>query len=322
MPEKNSDNKQFYPFDQNKPILDYPISLDHTRMMQYITCFKERYPFLQVQNIGTSVLGKNIPLLSLGEGDKCVFYIGAQNGMDWITSIILLRFVNEYAEYYRTGRRLYGLYLPYSFHQRRIFVLPMLNPDGVDYVLHGITADNPLYERLVKMNGGNMDFSHWQANGRGVDLKHNFDSGFEEYRAHANSIGITQGCSAGFGGESAESEVEAAYLGRYIRYLQPQLHAIVSLETKGEKISYAADNVIYPRTLALARILSRLTSYALLPPKESERSAGCVDWATQKLQIPAFTVSCGRGQRPLPQEEYFCIYASLREMLFQVPQLI
>ena len=99
MPEKNSDNKQFYPFDQNKPILDYPISLDHTRMMQYITCFKERYPFLQVQNIGTSVLGKNIPLLSLGEGDKCVFYIGAQNGMDWITSIILLRFVNEYAEY-------------------------------------------------------------------------------------------------------------------------------------------------------------------------------------------------------------------------------
>lgn len=322
MPEKNTDNKQFYPFDPNKPILDYPIPMDHTRMMQYISCFRERYSFLQVQNIGSSVLGKNIPLLSLGEGDKCVLYVGALNGMDWMTTILLLRFINEYAEYYRTGRQIYGLYLPYLFHQRRILVIPMLNPDAVDYVLHGITAENPLYERLIKMNGGSMDFSHWQANGRGVDLKYNFDVGFEEYRTHANSIGITEGCSSGFGGESAESEPETAYLCQYVRYIQPQLHTIVCLQTPGENIFYSADSTILPRNLALAKILSRLTSYTLLSPNDSCKSASCVDWATKKLQIPAYTVSCGRGQRPLPQEQYFCIYASLREMLFQMPQLI
>ena len=32
------------------------------------------YPFLQVQNIGFSVLGKQLPIIRLGRGEKEVFY--------------------------------------------------------------------------------------------------------------------------------------------------------------------------------------------------------------------------------------------------------
>jgi g-D-glutamyl-meso-diaminopimelate peptidase len=57
----------------------------------------------------------------------------------------------------------------------------MLNPDGVDLQIKGIEAGGILSERLLKMNGRE-DFSHWQANARGVDLNHNYDAGFHEYK--------------------------------------------------------------------------------------------------------------------------------------------
>jgi g-D-glutamyl-meso-diaminopimelate peptidase len=61
-------------------------------------------------------------------------------------------------------------------------VIPMLNPDGVEYQIHGVEENNPLRERLLEMNDGSEDFSAWQANARGVDLNHNYDAGFAEYK--------------------------------------------------------------------------------------------------------------------------------------------
>ncbi len=323
MSEKTTDtSNDFYPFDTTKRILDYPMPMDHTRMMQYIECFRERYSFLEIQNLGTSVLGKNIPLLCLGEGEKTVLYVGAHHGMEWMTTILLLRFVNEYAEGYRTGRHIYSVYLPYLFRRRRICIVPMLNPDGVDYAINGVTADNPLLERLIKMNRGNSDFSRWQANGRGVDLNHNYDADFEVYRSLAEKDGITQGAPTRFCGEQAESEPEVGYLCNYIRYGQKSISAILSLHTQGEEIYYSSRGMTTPRSLPIARILSRLSGYRIASPEGPSSYSGLLDWCIQKMQIPAFTLECGKGRNPLPLETYFCVYASLRELLFEAPQLI
>ena len=35
------------------------------------------YPFLQMQNVGYSVLGKSLPVIRLGRGPKQVFYSGS-----------------------------------------------------------------------------------------------------------------------------------------------------------------------------------------------------------------------------------------------------
>ncbi|MBQ7337255.1 MAG: M14 family metallocarboxypeptidase [Clostridia bacterium] len=312
----------FCPFDTGKAILDYPVPMDHARMMQYLECFRERYSFLDIQNLGSSVLGKNIPLISLGQGKKCVLYVGAHHGMEWITTILLLRFINEYAESYRTGRHIYSVYLPYLFRQRRILIVPMLNPDGVDYVINGVAQSNPLRERLIKMNGGSTDFSQWQANGRGVDLNHNYNADFEEYRAYAAQSGISEGAPSRYCGENAESEPETGYLCNYLRYAQNDIGAILSFHTQGEEIYYSSRGITTPRSLPLARILSRLTSYKLTTPEGHAAYSGLLDWCVQKMNIPAFTLECGKGTNPLPQELYFCIYAAIRELLFETPQLI
>ena len=52
------------------------------------------------------------------------------------------------------------------------------------------------------------DFTHWQANARGVDLNHNYDAGFLEYKQIEAEQGILGGGPTRYSGECPESEPE------------------------------------------------------------------------------------------------------------------
>lgn len=317
-----SNGANLLPFDTSKSILDYPLPLTWERMMAYLNCFSERYPFLSYGTLGESVLGRSIPVITLGEGKKTFVYVGTHHAMEWITSVLLLRFINEYAEAYRDGRRVYNVHLPYLFKERRIIVIPMLNPDGVSYVLEGVREDNPLYSRLERMNPRHPDYSHWQANARGVDLNHNYDAGFLEYKALERESGILGGGPTRYSGECPESEPEVGYLCNYIRFHREEIHAVLTLHTQGEEIYYTSGEEVTPRSAAMAKALSRLCGYALAKPEGMAAYGGLTDWCIRSLGLPSFTVECGKGENPLPAEQYFCIYASLRQMLFEAPLLL
>ncbi len=205
-------------FDGSRALLDFSVPMDYARMMECLTLFADRYPFLSVTCAGTSLYGKQIPMIRLGD-ESCrdtVVYVGAHHGMEWITASLLLRFVNEYCEYYQSGRRIFSLNMQSLFRSRLLCIVPMLNPDGVDIQLHGAEC-SPIPDRLKLMNGGSGDFTRWQANGRGVDLNHNYDAGFAEYKILEQKAGITAGPTR-YSGEYAESEPEVGMLANYLRF--------------------------------------------------------------------------------------------------------
>ena len=194
----------------------------------------------------------------------------------------------------------------------------MLNPDGVDYQIHGITEENPMYERLLRMNGNSKDFSKWQANARGVDLNHNYDFGFEEYkRAH----GVVEGAPTRYGGEMPESEPEVGHLCNFIRF-RNDLRLILTLHTQGEEVYYRANGKCPAESNAIARRISALSGYRLCDAAGAAAYGGLTDWAVSALGIPSFTLECGRGTNPLPMQCFFPIYASLREVFFTVPKMV
>ena len=41
----------------------------------------------------------------------------------------------------------------------------------------------------------------------------------------------------------------------------------------------------------------------------------------QQVEIPAFTLECGKGKNPLPLEQGFSIYTRLRRALFLFPTM-
>ncbi len=134
--------------DKKRNILEYDKNLDNENMMRYLEIFAGRYPHMNVENIGNSFMGRSIPLITLGRGEKAVIYVGGASGKESVTSIALLKFINEYCELCLAGGQIYGNTLASLYSERTIYIVPMLDPDGVDYNINGIKDKNSLYDKL------------------------------------------------------------------------------------------------------------------------------------------------------------------------------
>ncbi len=305
---------------RDKALLDFAMQCDYNTMTEFVDIMRERYDFLSVTCIGETVLSKKIYMLSLGneKAEKSVLYVGAHHGMEWITTLVLLRMVNELCEYYKNSKQPFGINLQTLFSNRCLRIVPMLNADGVDLHINGVAKDNVLYDRIMKMSGG--DFSKWQSNARGVDLNHNYNSGFCEYKKLEAKEGIFAGATR-FSGEYPLSEPETSALASYIKY-DDTVEMILTLHSAGEVIYSGHNYGPFSKGEIIGKKLSRLSGYELSEPEGLASYGGLTDWFTETFQKPSFTIECGKGSNPIHQSKYFEIYAGIREMLMTAPVLI
>ena len=267
-----------------------------------------------------SILGTDIPLLEIGEGEQTVLYVGAHHGSESITAALLCDFLSELVRRAESRESVSGVSVTYLLSHRKLLVVPMLNPDGVEYAVNGVTEDNPLFDRVHAMNGeAGDDFSHWQANARGVDLNHNYDAGFVAHKSIEHRRGLLGGAPGGFSGEYPESEPESAALARLIRARRGQLCGVVTLHTQGEVIFCGNPEANPPKTEAVSRLIERATGYCREIPEGSAAYGGLTDWCLEKMKLAAYTLECGKGENPLPMSCRAKIYEKLRTALFSLP---
>ena len=293
---------------------------DHSALMERVHTLADTYSFVTLSYIGTSILDRASPVLHIGNGERRVLYVGAHHGMEWITSLVLVQFFEELCDVIEKKRRVCGMYPCDLLSGYTLSILPMLNPDGVEYQIHGVSENNPLRERLLDMNGGSEDFSFWQANARGVDLNHNYDAGFAEYKKLEREEGIKKGAPTRYSGECAESEPEVSALCNLIRFMAPW-RGVMTLHTQGEEI-FAPSCKESTKGVVTARRLSQLTGYKLSRAEGLAAYGGMSDWCAQKMSIPSFTMECGRGKNPLPIAQTSSIYNTIRTSLFLFPTIL
>lgn len=272
--------------------------------------------------IGSSLLGRAIPLVILGNEDakKGVLYVSTHHASENICASLMLRFIKEYAESYKRSGQACQISTKCLYKMRKIYIVPMLNPDGVEYRLSGISADNPIRDRVISYNGGNEDFTHWNSNARGVDLNHNYDAFFDEYKRLEKEKEIYPGKTK-YSGEYPESEPEVSSLCNFIRYNLDSIDGVLSFHTQGEEIYYSSRGKTAQRSLHTAKIISRMTGYSLAEPTDTASFGGLTDWLITKLSKPSFTIECGKGENPLPMSDLMPIYTKIRELLFTFPIL-
>lgn len=300
------------------PSIDNTVPFDYAVLMRHLYELEQTYPIFKLSYLGTSVLDRAIPQITLGTGRRRLLYVGTHHGMEWITAAILVRFAKELCATVTKDGYVGHLHCKSIFNTHTIHIIPMLNPDGAEYQIHGISKENPLYERLLTMNRGSEDFSSWQANARGVDLNHNYDVGFEEYKKQVPSVG---GAPTRDGGDTPESEPEVRQLCNFIRYHEDLL-GVMTLHTQGREIFYGAPEARPRKSEGIAARLAKLTSYQLSVAKGPSAHGGLCDWCTETLGLPAFTVECGKGKNPLPFSSLPNVYRELREALFTFPILL
>jgi g-D-glutamyl-meso-diaminopimelate peptidase len=262
--------------------------------------------------IGKSCGGRDIVSLTLGKGEEYVLFAAAFHGSEHITTNILMMFFEDLCLAVSKGLSLAGIDMQKGLFGRGIIVIPCVNPDGIELRFNG-ALESPLSERLTRMSGG--DFTSWQANARGVDLNHNYDAGFTEYKAIEREREIVAGATL-YSGESPESEPETRGVANLVRMLMPS--ALVSLHSQGEEI-YA-----FPRTPSVLRCAARistLSGYRLSEPTGTAAYGGLCDYSSS-LGIPSFTLELGRGENPLDESQLPLIFSRVADAIALLPTFL
>ena len=295
-------------------VVDTNIAYTYDVLQRDIRGLKARYPFIETGVAGYSSLGRELNYIRLGTGENEVFYNAAHHALEWITSPVLMKFAEDYARAYALGTPILGYDPRDLWEQSSIYIMPMVNPDGVDLVLNGLSPTNPNYEDLIRWNNGSTDFSRvWQANNNGVDLNHNYNAAWEESKRAEMELGITGPGPTRYSGPYPESEPESRTVADFTR--SHDFRLVMAYHSQGEVIFWDFQNLAPPEALTIGEALSRLSGYELATPEGAASYAGYKDWFIQEYRRPGYTIEVGLGTNPLPISQFGRIYADNLPML-------
>ena len=85
-----------------------------------------------------------------------------------------MKFIEDYAIAYTNNNNLYGYNVRALFNSVSIYIMPMVNPDGVNIATNAFSITSPAYKmaKNIADNYPAIPFpTGWKANARGVDLK-------------------------------------------------------------------------------------------------------------------------------------------------------
>ena len=271
----------------------------------------QKHPDINVASIARSILSRPIEAFYIGSGRRYITVFAAHHAMESITTNIAYIMIDYLLYNANCGDDL-GVDCKLLLSKYTFVVIPCVNPDGVELRYHGAET-SPLYERQMKMSGG--DFSAWQSNARGVDLNHNYSFGFEEYKRLEAERAILPGPTL-FSGEYPESEPETRGVANLIRVLSPR--AVVSLHSQGEEI-YSFPSA--PNIQRISKRIEKITGYTVAAPDGTAAYGGLCDY-TGSLGIPSFTIEVGKGKNPLPQSDIPDIFLRVRKAIAILPTLL
>jgi g-D-glutamyl-meso-diaminopimelate peptidase len=272
-----------------------------------INLLLDKYPFIKKQKIGNSVLGKPIDMLSIGTGKRKVHINASFHGNEWITSGILMRFINEYAQALTSSSSLNEFSALDLYKDTTLLAVPMVDPDGVDLVLDG-PPDNEYKDLVLQLNKGSKDFSNWKANIRGVDLNNQFPARWEKEQVRKPK----KPAPRDYPGKSPLTEPEAIVMAQAAE--KYNFDKVIALHTQGKELYWGFEGEEpMPESELMAKEFEKVSGYKAIRYVDSY--AGYKDWFIQEFRKPGFTIELGIGVNPLPLGQFDKIYQDTRGIM-------
>ncbi|MDM5229176.1 M14 family metallopeptidase [Cytobacillus sp. NJ13] len=281
------------------PIVSGRRNYDYKALTADISMLSDIYPFIKVNTIGRSVLGKPIQEIRLGKRNKKVQINASFHANEWITTPILMALLNSFLLSITNVRPIRGIATMPLYNSVDLSIVPMVNPDGVDLVLNGPPPD--LREEVIAINRGSTDFTGWKANIRGVDLNNQYPAKweFEKQRSEQNAPAPRD-----YLGEAPLTEPEAIAMAELAK--DNQFDRMLAFHTQGAEFYWGFEGLEPPESQVLALEFERVSGYKAVQYIDS--FAGYKDWFIQEFRRPGFTIELGRGINPLPLSQFDDIY--------------
>ena len=289
-------------------IVQTDIPMTSQRCIDTILKITETYPFCRSEELTTTAFGRPIRTLVLGNGPRKVIYSAAHHANEWITTPVLLKFAEELAEAIQTGGQLFSTDARTLSENTTIYLVPMVDPDGVDLVTGAIEPGTVQYEtaRTLADRYPAISFpSGWKANLLGVDLNLNYPAGWLQAREIKFTQGYTRPGPRDYVGRAPLDQRETRALAGYTRFIDPEL--VLAYHSQGEVIYWQFGEEV-PGARELGERFAKVSGYELADTPYESSFAGYKDWFIQEFRRPGYTIEVGTGDNPLPLSQFDKIY--------------
>lgn len=277
--------------------------------VETIQALTRTYPFLRSELLTTTAFGRPLRTLVAGGGPRKVIYTASHHANEWITTPVLLKFVEELAQAIQSGGDLFGVSAQTIADTATIYTVPMVDPDGVDLVTGAIPLGTLEYETARRLgdNYPQIPFPDgWKANLLGVDLNLQYPAGWLQAREIKFSQGYTKPGPRDYVGRAPLNQRESIALAGYTEAIDPAL--VLAYHTQGKVIYWQFRDYEVPGARELAEEFARVSGYTVADTPYESSFAGYKDWFIQRFRRPGFTIEAGSGQNPLPLDQFDEIY--------------
>ena len=286
---------------------DRPIT--STENQQVIEKIVRTYPFCRSEVLATTAFQRPIPTMVIGSGPRKVIFSASHHANEWITTLVLLKFAEELAEAIAVNGRIYDHNAREVAAAATIYMVPMVNPDGVDLVTGAIAPGNIQYDLAKRLaeNYPAIPFPNgWKANLLGVDLNLQYPAGWLQAREIKFSQGFTSPGPRDYVGRAPLSQLASRALAEYTRYIDPAL--VLAYHAQGQEIYWQFQDIVVPGAEELGQKMAEASGYTLANVPYESGFAGYKDWFIQEFRRPGYTIEVGQGENPLPLEQFDQIY--------------
>ncbi|MBR3987722.1 MAG: hypothetical protein IKK10_00260 [Clostridia bacterium] len=231
----------------------------YTELLEDLLKLSEVYKDkISIKITGTSVKGRLLPLIKMGGGNKKLLVAGAVHGRESVTSAFIMKSLEELL---KSGC---------EFAEKSLYVLPMVNPDGVEIFLK-----RDLPQVTVKDFKGEL----FKNNANNINLNANFPFCFSKVPPKRQ------------GGAKSASEPEVKSLIKLCE--KERFESAVSLHARGNCIFWRDyGNKAVKGDLELAKSFEQNCCFEIISPtqKVEDYSGGFENWFRCRYRKPALCI--------------------------------
>lgn len=252
---------------------------------------------------------KEIPYIKMGKGDNVVLYVASTHANEWIATPILLKFIEDFCISYINNSNIFTENAVNIFNNSSIYIVPMLNPDGVDLVTSNIETSSPYYieAKNISANYPSIPFPKgWKANISGIDLNLQFPAGWENAKRIKQEQGFISPAPRDFVGSYPLESSEAIALYDFTININPKL--MLTYHSQGNVIYWKYLDYNPEKAEEIGKKFAEVSGYSLEQTPYASSFAGFKDWYIFAFNKPGYTIEVGEGVNPLPLSQFNDIY--------------
>ena len=192
-----------------------------------------RYPFLSQKCIARTAWGRPVTALRIGQGPRCALYNASHHANEWITTPVLLQFLEQYAYAVATEGRILGMDAQQLWRRTTLWLVPMVNPDGVDLVTGAIRPGSQQYQAAQRIAAGfpEIPFPGGWSELTGTDLNRT-PRRLGQARTNKFALGFTGPAPRDYVGASPLDQPETAAMAALTQAIRPDVTLSITRREK------------------------------------------------------------------------------------------